>query len=292
MSHISERAMLVNLTICQWSARKLDKSVTDKVHAEHHAADDAGRYNKQLVSKHAMADLAKVASDARALHYKMTLPWQDNGGRLLSALGWQEYTDGLRKLHSDFDQAADRFAAGYEDFVSDARLRLNGLFKEGDYPAARDVRSRFTFKADIEPIPQAADFRVDLGEAQADSIRSDIEKRANERMATAMRDVWQRIAEHVGHMAERLRQYKPAAGKGDKSEGVFRDSLVDNVRELTAILPALNFMNDPALSRIAERMAAELVQDDASTLRDNPVARASVADAAEAILRDVSDYLA
>jgi hypothetical protein len=72
---------------------------------------------------------------------------------------------------------------------------------------------------------------------------------------------------------------------------VFHDTLVDNVRDLVALLPGLNIMNDQRLADIATRMQG-LCRDDADTLRDNPTARASVAAEADAILREVSDYMA
>lgn len=290
-SQIATRAMLARLSITQWSARKADKSATDKVHADNGAADDAGRYNKALVSKHALAEINKIAGEARALHYKMTLPWKDDGARILSAKAWQEYSDKLRDMHNQFDAAADAFVSLYEEHVSNARGRLNGLFSEADYPAARDIRARYSFGISIDPLPTADDFRVELSDAQTADIRAQIAESMKAATATAMRDAWQRIAEHVGHMAERLRAFTPGAD-GTKASGVFHDSLVGNVRELARLLPALNIANDPALSRIAERMERELSGHDADALRKGDTLRESVASAAEAILKDVSDYMA
>jgi hypothetical protein len=91
-------------------------------------------------------------------------------------------------------------------------------------------------------------------------------------------------------MAEKLKAFKPAQG-GDRAEGIFRDSLVENVRELVAVLPSLNITGDPTLAAVAARMEA-LCRDDADELRDNAAARASVAAEADAILADVGQFLA
>jgi hypothetical protein len=288
---LSSRAMLARLKICTWSATKLDRKVTDKVNTEHHAAHDAGRYNKRLLSKSATAVLTRVCSEARAAHYARTLPWQDDGVRILSAAAYMEYAEKMAGLRSQFDAAADSFAIGYAEFVIDERARLNGMFNADDYPPAEIIRNRFTFDVKIDVMPDASDFRVDLGEAQAAEIRADIEARTKQALADAMRDVWERVAESVGHMADRLKNYRPAETKGDKSQGIFRDSLVENIRDLVAVLPGLNVTGDPRLAAVADRLPA-LCRDDAATLRDDATARASVAAEADAILKDVSEYLA
>jgi hypothetical protein len=129
-----------------------------------------------------------------------------------------------------------------------------------------------------------------MADGQADDIRREIEARSNAAVETVIRDCYSRIAEHVGKMAERLKAYRPAVGE-NKAEGVFRDSLVENVRDLVGLLPALNITSDPALAQIASRMAV-LCQEDASALRDLPSVRESVARDADAILADVTAFLA
>ena len=53
---LSRKAVLVSVNISQWTARKLDREVTDEVNASHGAQKDAGRYNKLLLEKEALAD--------------------------------------------------------------------------------------------------------------------------------------------------------------------------------------------------------------------------------------------
>ncbi|MBX8803295.1 hypothetical protein HBA92_21450 [Ochrobactrum sp. MR28] len=79
--------------------------------------------------------------------------------------------------------------------------------------------------------------------------------------------------------------------KGEKSEGVFRDSLVENIRDLITVLPALNITGDPELTAMAEKLKP-LAEHNASTLRDNPTIRRDVADEAAKIFQSVSEYFA
>ena len=71
---LSDKAMLVRLTISQWSARKYDKSASQEIIVNHHAKPDAGRFNKLLVNQAEIKKIEKIANTARIYHYKVTLP--------------------------------------------------------------------------------------------------------------------------------------------------------------------------------------------------------------------------
>ncbi len=288
---LATKAMLSTLTIRAWSARKLDKEVSAEVNASHNANADAGRYTKALVDKAAMETLKGVASRARTLFYERSLPWLDSGLRILSARGYVEYSEKIRALQAEFNSAVTSFVATYNAHVDAAKLALNGLFKAADYPSESEIRDRFEFRFQFMPCPDAGDWRVDLSAAQVETLTADLVARQKEQLAAATRDVYGRIAETVARMADRLKAYKPS-NKTDKAQGVFRDSLVENVRELVDLLPSLNLTGDANLSAIAARMARELCAEDAKSLRENDKARESVAASAAAILEQVGAFMA
>jgi len=280
----------MTLSLTAWSARKLDKRITDETNSRHGAGHDAGRYNKMLLSKDALAEIARIDAEIRAHYYQVTSPWLDREGtRILSSVNAVAELQWFQGKRHEREDAVARFVAGYPDFVRDARARLNGMFSEADYPATSTVAGKFRFSVSVDNVPDAGDFRVEMADGQADDIRREIEARSNAAVETVIRDCYSRIAEHVGKMSERLKAYRPAVGDG-KAEGIFRDSLVGNVRDLVALLPALNITSDPALSQIAARMQA-LTVEDAETLRELPAVRESVARDADAILADVTAYL-
>lgn len=289
MTNLAEKAMLVSVSISIWSGRKLDKEVTDSVNREHAASVDAGRYNKALVAPHALAEIVATANRARKIHYARSLPWLDDGARIMSAAGYLEFAKELRGVKDEFDAAVSKFIGGYGDFVDDARRRLNGMFKESDYPAATDIAGRFRFERRIWPLPASDDFRVSVGAESQAEIRREIADQLNSAMSGAMSDAFRRVAETVGAMAQKLAEFQPAKGKGDKASGIFRDSLVENVRELTGLLPSLNITGDARLAEIAERMKA-LCASDADVLREDADVRAHVQKEAAAIVAAVSDY--
>ena len=67
-TQINTRALLVNLSVSTWTARKFDRAISDEIAAQHGAAGDAGRYNKALIQGDSYKALVKCAQAARTAH--------------------------------------------------------------------------------------------------------------------------------------------------------------------------------------------------------------------------------
>lgn len=288
---LAARAVVVSLHIRQWSGRRYDREITDEVNSEHGAQDDAARVNKLLLPKKALQPIQTIVSATRTEFDKRTLPWIDKGGRIMDAAALMSNDRWLSIQKAKFTEAVDTFIASYPELVRSAPERMSGLFKDQDYPSVETLRGRYTMEVRKLPVPTPDDFRVAMSDAQADVIRADIEHQVREGAATAVRDVYRRVADVAGRMAERLTAYRPAARKGEQTEGAFRDSLVLNVRDLIDVLPMLNITGDPELTAMVDRLRP-LAAWDAQVLRENEAVRKDVAAEAKKILDSVSDFLA
>lgn len=286
--NLSERAMLVSLSIRLWSARKTDAKISKEVADRHNAKEDVGRYNKSLVAKAALERVSKACAAARTFHAENTLPWLDDGVRILPAANFVAYKAEVIKLQDDFEAAVRAFCADYPAIVDQARIDLNGLFNQADYPV--DIKGRFGFGVRFMPLPSSDDFRAKIADGEVARIREQITGEMEAAAEAAMGDLWGRVHDVVSHMAERLKGYRVDLVTG-KAEGVFRDSLVQNVRDVAALLPRLNMTSDPALVNVHQRIVADLLTYSAVELRENQIGREAVADKAEAILRDMAEFM-
>ena len=291
-SILASRAVLKGVRISQWDGRKIDKRATAEIILSKDAVADAGRFNKTLVPKGTLASVQAAANRIRSIHSRYTLPWSDNGLDILPAASIQAYDSDMREARMQFEEAIEKLIAIYPVLMAGEPERLGRLFDPTDYPTVEDIRSRFAFRIRTLQIPSTSDFRIDVSDAQARMLREEIERGARETLESAMQAAWQRVFDVVSPMVAKLREYKPAAFKGDKAEGIFRDSLVQNVRDLVAVLPAFNLTSDPQLDRVCASMERELCRHDAEALRDDAFLRQETASAAEAILEHVSSFLA
>lgn len=284
---ITECGMLMSLTIESWSARKHDANVSADVAKAHNASNDAGRYNKMLVDKNALAPVQSAANTAREFFMTNTLPWLDKKGqRIMPATNFIATSAKINELHIAFDAAVAAFLAEYPRHREEAHKRLNGLFSPADYPDESVLRRKFRFAVDVMPIPDSEDFRVDLGAENVARIQADISAKLTEAQQVAMADIWQRIHDTVTHMRDRLKTYE-VNSEGKVIAGVFRDTLVSNLRDLVELLPRLNFTGDARLDDMRVRLSQSLTVHDAQTLRDSDVARKENISAADQILADM-----
>lgn len=287
--HISEKALLVRLSISQWTARRHDKKISDEVAEQHNAQADAGRYNKMLIEKTALQPIQTIADAARQFLAKNSLPWLDDGYRVLPSANYEAGTTRLRAIRLEYDAAVTKFLAGYPEQIERARVRLNGMFDIDDYPNEREIRRSFGFSLDAMPMPDKDDFRVNLSEMERDRIKAEIDQRVSDAIDGAVGDLWRRIHEVVSRMAERLAAYK--VNSEGKAEGIFRDTLVTNIRDLVELLPRLNMTNDARLAAMVDRMRDQLCAFEPQELREDPKARETTRASAEQILADMAGYI-
>lgn len=276
---LQEKAMLVNLSVSAWTASKKDNKASDSVKVSNAANAKAGWFNKRLVDPAALAPISKVEGRIRDFHYKMTLPWGDNGDRVLPGMAYMDYMDGLRKLKSEFEGEIDTLAQNYPQLVQDARVMLGAMYEPGDYPSVESIRTRFGVSTVFSPVPDAADFRVDVGAEAVEEIRKSITANVEQRLAGATRDCWDRLAEAVRNMHERLSDPK----------AVFRDSLVENLRVLTDLVPKLNVAGDQNLVYTVLNIRTQLLIEP-EDLRKSKKLRAGIAERAGVLLQEIEKW--
>ncbi len=290
MSTLSKQAMLVSLTVRSYGAKKEDKKISADVAAQHNVAADTGKYSKVLVPKNRLDPITKAVSALRMFHYENTLPWLDEGVRILPAANYERYKSQMNTLADGYDSAVREFVSAWPEIIADARVRLNGMFDVRDYPV--DIKSRFGCASRFMPMPDQGDFRVEISDQERETLRAQIAETLGEAQTAAMRDLWERVAQTVKAMAERLSAYKTHIENGKvKTENPFRDSLVENLRDLCALIPRLNFANDARLEAIRQQIESELLVTTAQALRDDFNTRESVAHKAEAIAAAISEFM-
>jgi hypothetical protein len=279
---LTERALLAALNISEWRGRRRDKEVTDRVAKEHGADRKAGCYTKTLLPKAFLARLAQVRTEARTLHHELTLPWCDDGFRILPVDLHLTYMERQQALRTRFESAVSDFLAAYDQAKTAARESLGSLYREADYPSSSRLRGAFAFEVHLQPLPAGHDWRIDLPEAAVERIRLQLEARLEHSQRLAMADLYSRLAAVVSRMATTLSE--PAK--------IFRNTLVGNVRELCALLPSLNIAGDENLSSLAREIDLRLARLDPALLRLDPSSRQSAAVDAAAMLETITARLA
>ncbi len=160
---ITHKAMLAAVHISVWTATKHDRKVSREVADQNGARERAGRYNKQLLmGASKLEELRSLSGQIRQHFYKVTLPWSDEGLRLLPSHFLFELKARMREFERDFNDGVESFLTVYPEYIREARSELGGLFREEDYPSVEKLRDKFSVKLDVLPFPAGEDFRVEM----------------------------------------------------------------------------------------------------------------------------------
>jgi hypothetical protein len=283
MTTLSERAMLVTLGISQWTARKLDRHETTALNRSHGLSVEAARVNKNLLpcGSH-LEKVHQVTGAIRKDFARLTLPWGIDGVNILKSSAYVEFTQIANKWHSDWQGAVDEFMTAYPQAVEDARIMLNGLFKDEDYPPVEDLTRRFAFNIQFMPVPAEQDWRVDVGDAERERLKAMLTQQVVDAEARASQEAWRRVHEVVSRTYDRLKD----------PDTIFRDSLVENAVELCRVLPMLNITDNPDLERVRQQIEGSIgvYRQNADILRASPKAREDVAGQMSDIMSKMAGY--
>lgn len=278
---LSDRALLVQLSISTWSANKLDKEISNETNAIKGVQQNAGRYHKSLLPMcDLLDDIKKKATLIRTKFYDNTLPWGVKGIQILPTANYLAFMTDFRKERSEYEYLVKQFVPAYPQLVQDAQRFLGAAYKPADYPEAHEIADKFKMDMQVMPVPNN-DFRVNIADEELERIHDEVEARVKDAARGAMQDVWQRLYDKVKHLAEKLAD----------PNAIFRDTTVNHLVDLCELLPRLNVMDDPNLEAMRQEVEAKLAGYNPDVLRANPTTRKSVADEANDIAARMAAFM-
>lgn len=282
MEHsLKDKAVLVKFTDHCWIGGTIDQKATAEVEAANDAKKGTGRYWKRLVPKAAIQERSNIGANARTYHDHNTNPWLGGGVRILPAANFTEYMAGMRKFQSQADAAVKKFCSEYTSWIAEAKRTQGKLFNPAHYPSQDAIVGKFGFDVDVMPLPNIADWRVDLNEEQVKEIQAEAGAKFASVQKEGVTELFTRLQELLQRAQKRL---------SDK-EAVFRDSLISNIKELVGLIARLNVTNDPGLETIRKETEAKLAGLGPNTLRLDPVARTKAANDASAIMSKMATFM-
>lgn len=281
--NIDTCAMLVEVNVRQWTARKMDKSTTDEVIRNKRATEKgSARVNKHLLAGRSELEVINQhVGTIRTYLYDVTLPWSDSGLRLLTTAKFMEFNDRMREYEDKFNQLVDDFVTAYPNLITAQAMALGDMFNRNEYPTANDIKHRFEFRVNYMPVPTSGDFRIDVGNEAQQELQKKLQQLADERIEHAMLDIKTRLKEHLARMSDRL---SVDTVGGELKTRMFHNSLLDTAHELCSLAKDLNITQDAELeqARLALKNAIDGIHVD--DLRKDIPTRTEVKKEVDAIL--------
>jgi hypothetical protein len=274
---IHEKVLIVRLHISKWNPWSYDKKAAEKVALDEGAKKEDVHTTKRKISKKSLQEINDLMNKTYAFHLSVTMPSGNEGDRLITTDMYPGYCEKMTQYETKIKEAVDKFVPEYPAWVDEARVRLQGLFKESDYPSAAEVRNKFSIRFSFLPLPSVNNIVVNLVNGEVDKIRKSVTEEMAKMSETAMKSLWDKTYDAVAHMAEIL-----------GSDARLHKSMLDNMTGLCSVLNSLNFSNDPELEAMRVKIESRLVGLNPEELRKSRSVRDMVASEAKAIVAEIS----
>ena len=279
---LDTKAVLVQLNISQWTARKYDKRVTQEVSDKHNTVGDVGRYNKALLPDNDLLKrIQKKSTAIRTEYYANTLGWGVTDGiQLLPSANYMDFMEQFREHRAEWQELVDEFISQYMQLKDNAERTLGDMYNESDYPEEHELRSKFAMDMTVLPVP-SDDFRVEIGSDEMERIADEVRSQVEGAYQSSIKEIWQRLYDKVETMNAKLSDPK----------AVFRDTLTENLSDVCDLLTRMNINNDPDLESIRQQVDSELARNHPDALRNDPIKRREVADKSKDIMSKMNVFM-
>jgi len=261
---ISSAAMVVDFNASVWTARKKDNKASEDVNNMNAADKGVANVTKNLLGEcDELRAVQKFAANVRNIHYSMTMPWSDNGSRLLTTQQYFKYNEVMTDLQQEFYRLVGELLDVYEWRVIKAQDKLGTMFNRDEYPTRDSLQDKFGFRVSYVPLPDAGDFRIDIGNEAMTQIKSQYESHYTQAIKTAMNDIWHKLH---GNLTTLVRQLDVnEEGKGNR----LYDSVFDRAIELTEMLGTCNVTGDSQMEAMRRQLDEALHGTNLEQLKNN-----------------------
>jgi hypothetical protein len=223
---LSDRAILVKLTIRRAALTRRDDQVTNAIQQQY------GDNSLSAFTKLFRADsspvyhIMRMVNEVYTYHKTNTLPYMDSGPRILPSVNYLDYTQEMRAKIANVEAELRKWMPHYDQLVLDDVLfrnggQPNGRASVGDYPSASDFEARMSFDLRFQPMPDKKHFLFDLSDADEQAF----DRALDEAATLAANDTVVRMLDPLNKLVARLDEYK-----GEKGQR-FHDSVLQNVLE-------------------------------------------------------------
>lgn len=225
---------------------------------------------KKLLDTSHPAFKAVTAVRHRVIAYwkGVSLPYPESGIRLIRQDDISAFTVQMTSHKVELDEAVIQLDERYDELKSAARRRLGSLYNATDYPAT--LRGWFDVSYDfpsVEPPEYLRQLSPQLYQQEASRVAA----RFDEAVQLAEQAFTEELSKLVSHLTERL------SGTDDGKPKVFRDSVVENLREFFDRFRHLNIRSDEQLDDLVVQAQRVIRGVEPQQLRDNQAVRQQVA---------------
>jgi len=270
VTKLSDKCMLVKLTIKRAALTKRDNFLTDKIQQQE--GDSSLTVLTKLFRDNSspINQIMAAVNEVYAFHRTHTLPYVDAGPRILPSDTYMDYTAQMKHLIAKVDNLKSQWLPEYDMLVQQDVMYRNAGHAAGratadDYPSAEQFDRSTNIEYRFQPMPDARHFLFDL----SDDDMAAFEQAEAEAVQQANVDTVARMLKPLSSLVTRLKEYQ-----GQKGER-WHNSLIQNVIEGCDLAQKLALNPTPELLKQIDelRQAAKACMDDVEIIKGSAFKR-------------------
>ena len=278
-------AVLVYIKSRVWGGTMQDNEISNEVIAEKNATSGTAKVTKMLLAgdeRHRAISNHRQRMTAWAK--RVTFPFAANLD-LLPIARYPSFRAEFDVLKAEFDRLVEEFIAGFDESLSNAAFRLNGMFDRSDYPSQSELRHMFRMELVVTDVP-AGDFRNVMIQSIADDLHTHYQRQHAEivqSITTQQKSEMLRLAKSVAHgcgTTDKVRE----DGTTKVVQNRLHETTVERLVEQASLAKEFNPTEDSTVQTIAERVLGVMDGVTVEKLRTDAATRSGVQAEMEDIL--------
>lgn len=296
-------AMVAEVTVTALGLSRVDKQASTKAEQDHAATAGSARVVvRRLAGAEDLArEIMSLQNEAQGNLRSNSMAWGAGGGRrLLPNANFLRWNARHEEINATFEAKVKEFVDGADSFIAQARQNA-GTFNV-DVPTKDEIASAYSMRKLMEPIPDGSQFGQQFGSVTGDvvdqvsaNLRREFERNIEAAAREAQQDALRKVQPPLQALIDRMdaydkREREYANGVNPGREGIFRDTVIENVQDLAEVFSGMNVLNDPAIGEIV-RSLSDYQRIDAGMLRKHQQVRDFAKNRAREIIAKIDPLL-
>lgn len=225
---------------------------------------------KKILESDTYKELAGISSSCKATVMRNEVPSRIFGHSYhlmpVSTIG--AVMEQISEFERRYGEAADRFVSELDGLQAKAREELKEDYRETDYFSKRRMRAGFWVERELIEISIPSEGKVGSVISEIEMEKARVKWREAAKEATyVLREQFRGL---VDHLRERLEPSK------DGKKKAFHDSVLDNVKEWSALFASRDVIGDAELGKLIARTAEALKGVDREAIKSDDALRSNL----------------
>jgi hypothetical protein len=242
--------------------RKLSDLQTKQAADTFHAATDLVTASKRLIDtkNSTYRTLTAIKSQASSYWRSMTLPYPQDGIRLMKQADVAAFEEKMREYKEQLAAAASNLQLEYESIKEAAREKLGDLFNPLDYPPT--LEGVFEIKWEYPPV-EPPNYLMTFNPELYSQEQSRVQQRFEAAVVMAENAFAEQLQEMISHLIERL------TDEPDGTKKTFKASAIENFKEFYENFRRMNVRSNAQLENLIQQANDIVAGVDVTALRKN-----------------------